>query len=222
MILIAPSLLSADFSRLAEAVRTVEKAGADLIHIDVMDGHFVPMLTFGPGLVAALKKATSLPLDVHLMVDDPAEMIPLFAEAGADWISIHVEASPHLHRDISAIRAAGRKAGVVLNPATPTAALEAILPDVDFVLVMCVNPGRGSQPFIAASHDRIRTIRGMIEQRRLSALVEIDGGVNLDNFERLADDGAQVFVAGNAVFGRPDPAEAVRTMRDIAGRKERR
>lgn len=222
MILIAPSLLSADFSRLADAVRTVEKAGADLIHVDIMDGHFVPQLTFGPALVASLKKVTSLPLDVHLMVDTPSEIIPLFAEAGADWISIHVEATPHLHRDISAIRAAGRKAGVVLNPATPPAALDAILPDVDYVLVMCVNPGRGSQPFIEASHGRIRTIRETIEKRNLRALVEIDGGVTLKNFEQLVGDGAQVFVAGNAVFGHPDPAEAVRTMRAIASRGERR
>lgn len=222
MIQIAPSLLSADFSRLADAVRTVEKAGADLIHVDVMDGHFVPMLTFGPAHVAALKKVTALPLDVHLMVDNPSAMIPLFAEAGADWISIHVEAAPHLHRDLSAVRRAGCKAGVVLNPATPLAALEAILPDADFVLLMSVNPGRGSQPFIEASHERIRLLRRRIEERGLRTLVEIDGGVNLENFERLCEDGAQVFVAGNAVFGSPDPAGVIRTMRDIAARKERR
>ncbi|HNQ80410.1 MAG: ribulose-phosphate 3-epimerase [Acidobacteriota bacterium] len=222
MIQIAPSLLSADFSRLADAAHMVEKAGADLIHVDVMDGHFVPMLTFGPAHVAALKKVTALPLDVHLMVDNPSAMIPLFAEAGADWISIHVEAAPHLHRDVSAIRRAGRKAGVVLNPATPLTALEAILPDADFVLLMSVNPGRGSQPFIEASHERIRLLRRRIEERGLRTLVEIDGGVNLENFERLCEDGAQVFVAGNAVFGSPDPAGVIRTMRDIAARKERR
>lgn len=222
MIQIAPSLLSADFSRLADAVRTVEKAGADLIHVDVMDGHFVPMLTFGPAHVAALKIVTALPLDVHLMVDNPSAMIPLFAEAGADWISIHVEAAPHLHRDLSAVRRAGCKAGVVLNPATPLTALEAILPDADFVLLMSVNPGRGSQPFIEASHERIRLLRRRIDERGLRTLVEIDGGVNLENFERLCEDGAQVFVAGNAVFGSPDPAGVIRTMRDIAARKERR
>ena len=222
MIQIAPSLLSADFSRLADAVHMVEKAGADLIHVDVMDGHFVPMLTFGPAHVAALKKVTALPLDVHLMVDNPSAMIPLFAEAGADWISIHVEAAPHLHRDLSAVRRAGCKAGVVLNPATPLAALEAILPDADFVLLMSVNPGRGSQPFIEASHERIRLLRRRIDERGLRTLVEIDGGVNLENFERLCEDGAQVFVAGNAVFGSPDPAGVIRTMRDIAARKERR
>ena len=222
MIQIAPSLLSADFSRLADAAHMVEKAGADLIHVDVMDGHFVPMLTFGPAHVAALKKVTALPLDVHLMVDNPSAMIPLFAEAGADWISIHVEAAPHLHRDVSAICRAGRKAGVVLNPATPLTALEAILPDADFVLLMSVNPGRGSQPFIEASHERIRLLRRRIDERGLRTLVEIDGGVNLENFERLCEDGAQVFVAGNAVFGSPDPAGVIRTMRDIAARKERR
>lgn len=222
MIQIAPSLLSADFSRLADAAHMVEKAGADLIHVDVMDGHFVPMLTFGPAHVAALKKVTALPLDVHLMVDNPSAMIPLFAEAGADWISIHVEAAPHLHRDVSAVRRAGRKAGVVLNPATSLAALEAILSDADFVLLMSVNPGRGSQPFIEASHERIRLLRRRIEERGLRTLVEIDGGVNLENFERLCEDGAQVFVAGNAVFGSPDPAGVIRTMRDIAARKERR
>jgi ribulose-phosphate 3-epimerase len=222
MVLLAPSLLSADFSRLAEAVRTVEGAGADLIHVDIMDGHFVPALTFGPGLVAALKKITALPLDVHLMVDDPAGMIPPFIEAGADWISVHVEATPHLHREISTIRAAGRKAGVVLNPATPLSALEAILPAADFVLLMTVNPGRGSQPFIEASHERIRRLREMIRDRNLPALVEIDGGVNLKNFGSLCEDGAQVFVAGNAVFGAPDPAEAVRAMRKIAAGKDGR
>jgi len=222
MILIAPSLLAADFTRIADAARTVEKAGADLIHVDIMDGHFVPTLTFGPALVKALKKVTALPLDVHLMVDNPTEMIPPFLEAGADWISIHVETTPHLHRDVSAIRQAGRKAGVVLNPATPLASLDAILPEVDYVLLMTVNPGKGSQPFIEASHDRIRSLRRTIGDRGLSALVEIDGGVTLRNFERLCEDGAQVFVAGNAVFGHPDPAEAVRMMRDMAARKENR
>jgi len=222
MILIAPSLLSADFTRIAEAVRTVEKAGADLIHVDIMDGHFVPTLTFGPALVTSLKKVTSLPLDVHLMVDNPTEMIPPFIEAGADWISVHVETTPHLHRDISTIHAAGRKAGVVLNPATPLSALDAILPEADFVLLMTVNPGKGSQPFIETSHERIRRLRKTIEERGLPTLVEIDGGVNLKNFERLCEDGAQVFVAGNAVFGHPDPAEAVRTMREIAARKDHR
>ena len=220
MIFIAPSLLSADFARLEEAVRLVETAGADLIHVDVMDGHFVPNLTVGPALVSRLKAAPHLPLDVHLMVGRPDVVAPWFVEAGADWISIHAEASPHLHRDISAIKSAGRKAGVVLNPATPLSALDEILPDLDHVLLMCVNPGRGSQPFIAASRAKIRSLRRRIHERRCAALIEIDGGVNLDNVGGLAADGAQVFVAGNAVFGAADPAEAVRRMKTLAEKGE--
>jgi len=220
MVLVAPSLLSADFARLEDAVRLVETAGADLIHIDVMDGHFVPNLTFGPALVARLKAATALPLDVHLMVSRPDVVAPWFIEAGADWISIHAEASPHLHRDVSAIKSAGRKAGVVLNPATPLSTLDEILPELDYVLLMCVNPGRGSQPFIGSSRPKIRNLRRRIHERRLPALIEIDGGVNLDNIAGLAADGAQVFVAGNAVFGAADPAEAVRRMKTLAAKGE--
>ena len=216
MAFIAPSILSADFARLADAVRLVESAGADLIHVDVMDGHFVPNLTFGPRLVERLKGATRLPLDVHLMVDRPDAVAPWFIEAGADWISIHAEASPHLHRDVAAIKTAGRKAGVVLNPATPASALDEILPELDYVLLMCVNPGRGSQPFIGSSRAKIRGLRRKIHEKRLSALIEIDGGVNLDNIAGLAADGAQVFVAGNAVFGATDPAQVVRRMKALA------
>jgi len=218
MVLIAPSILSADFTRIAEAVETVEEAGADLIHVDIMDGHYVPNLTFGPQLVASLKKKTSLPLDVHLMVDNPNAVIPWFLEAGADWISIHGEASVHLHRDISLIRDSGRKAGVALNPATPIQGLQDILKDLDFVLLMCVNPGRGSQKFIERSHERIQHLRGWIREQHLTTLVEIDGGVNLQNIGVLARDGAQVFVAGNAVFNDPNPRQAVSLMKEIAGR----
>jgi ribulose-phosphate 3-epimerase len=218
MVLIAPSLLSADFARLEDAVRLVETGGADLIHVDVMDGHFVPNLTFGPRLVARLKTATRLPLDVHLMVSRPDVVAPWFIEAGADWISIHAEASLHLHRDVTAIKAAGRKAGVVLNPATPLSALDEILPELNHVLLMCVNPGRGSQPFIGSSRPKIRDLRRRIQERQLSVLIEVDGGVNLDNAAALAEDGARVFVAGNAVFGAPDPAEVVRRMRALAGK----
>jgi ribulose-phosphate 3-epimerase len=218
MFLIAPSILSADFARIAEAVKVVEEAGADLIHVDIMDGHFVPNLTFGPQLVASLKKKTRLPLDVHLMVDRPDAVIPWFLEAGADWISIHGEATGHLHREISVIREAGRKAGLALNPATPLHLLDDILEDLDFVLLMCVNPGRGSQKFIDASHLKIQRLRRRLREQNLATLLEIDGGVNLQNLEVLAKDGARVFVAGNAIFNHPNPRQAVSLMKEIAGR----
>jgi len=218
MILIAPSLLSADFTRLAEAVRRVDEAGADLIHVDVMDGHYVPNLTFGPGLVKALKRVTRLPLDVHLMVESPDLMIPWFLEAGADWISFHAEASVHHHRDIGLVKSAGRKVGLALNPGTPLGVLEDVLRDLDFVLLMCVNPGRGSQPFIEASRDRIRRLRRWIRETGAAALVEIDGGVNAANIAALAEDGVQVFVAGNAVFSHPDPGEAVAALKSLGRR----
>jgi ribulose-phosphate 3-epimerase len=218
MILIAPSILSADFARIAEAVKVVEEAGADLIHVDIMDGHFVPNLTFGPQLVSSLKKKTRLPLDVHLMVDRPDAVIPWFLEAGADWISIHGESTGHLHREISVIREAGRKAGLALNPATPLHLLDDILEDLDYVLLMCVNPGRGSQKFIDASHQKIQRLRRRLREQNLATLLEIDGGVNLQNLEVLAKDGAQVFVAGNAIFNHPNPRQAVSLMKEIAGR----
>ena len=217
MVLIAPSLLSADFTRLEEAVRLIEEAGADVVHVDIMDGHFVPNLTIGPRVVELLKSKTRLPLDVHLMVDTPSVVVPWFLDAGADWISIHAEASPHLHRDIAVIKNAGRKAGVALNPATPLVALQEILRDLDFVLLMCVNPGRGSQPFIEASREKIRALRRWRDDLGLGRpWIEIDGGVNLRNLNDLAWDGAEVFVAGNAVFNAPDPLEAVRQMRAAA------
>ncbi len=217
MILLAPSLLSADFARLGEAVAAAEAGGADWIHVDIMDGHFVPGLTFGPGLVARLKKLTRLPLDVHLMVDNPRETMPWFLDAGADAVSIHAEATAHLHRDVGTIRQAGRKAGVALNPATPLSALDEILGDVDYVLLMCVNPGRGSQPFIESSRRKIGALRRRLAERPGPApLIEIDGGVNAGNIAGLAAAGAEVFVAGNAVFGRPDAAAAVAFLRALA------
>jgi ribulose-phosphate 3-epimerase len=220
MILVAPSLLSADFGRLAEAAAAAEDGGADWIHVDIMDGHFVPNLTFGPALVARLKKATRLPLDVHLMVDRPGAIAPWFIEAGADWISIHAEATAHLHRDIAAIKNAGRRAGAALNPATPLGVLDEILPDLDYVLLMCVNPGRGSQSFIESSRRKIRALRASLREAGLAALVEIDGGVSLDNMAALARDGVQVFVAGSAVFNHPEPRAAVQAMKAIARKAE--
>ena len=217
MILVAPSLLSADFSRLGEAAAAAEAGGADWIHVDIMDGHFVPNLTFGPGLVAWLKKKIHLPLDVHLMVDNPRETVPWFLDAGADAVSIHAEATPHLHRDVRTIKDAGRKAGVALNPATPLSVLDEILGELDYVLLMCVNPGRGSQPFIESSRSKIAALRGRLAGRPSGGpLIEIDGGVNAANMASLAADGAQIFVAGNAVFNQPDPAQAVARLKAIA------
>ncbi len=216
MALIAPSILSADFARLGEAVALAEKAGADLVHIDVMDGHFVPNLTLGPQLVASLRKMTRLPLDVHLMIDDPRAFIPAFSEAGADWISFHLEASAHLHKDVSLVRELGRKAGLALNPATPISLLEEILPDLDFVLLMSVNPGWGGQRFIPSARKKIKALGTRIRERGLDVLIEVDGGVNLGNFEDLVADGADVLVAGSAIYAAPDPAAVIRRMKDTA------
>jgi ribulose-phosphate 3-epimerase len=216
MALIAPSILSADFARIGEAVALAEKAGADLVHIDVMDGHFVPNLTLGPQLVASLRKMTRLPLDVHLMIENPRAFIPAFSEAGADWISFHLEASAHLHKDVSLVRELGRKAGLALNPATPVALLEEILPDLDFVLLMSVNPGWGGQRFIPSSRKKIRSLGSRIRERGLDVLIEVDGGVNLGNFEDLVADGVDVLVAGSAIYAAPDPAAVIRRMKESA------
>jgi ribulose-phosphate 3-epimerase len=217
MALIAPSILSADFARIGEAVALAEEAGADLIHIDVMDGHFVPNLTLGPQLVASLRKMTRLPLDVHLMIEEPRAFIPAFSEAGADWISFHLEASAHLHKDVSLVRELGRKAGLALNPATPIGLLEEILPDLDFVLLMSVNPGWGGQRFIPSSREKIRSLGTRIRERGLDLLLEVDGGVNLGNFEDLIADGADVLVVGSAIYAAPDPASVIRRMKETAG-----
>jgi len=217
MALIAPSILSADFARIGEAVALAEEAGADLVHIDVMDGHFVPNLTLGPQLVASLRKMTRLPLDVHLMVENPRAFIPAFSEAGADWISFHLEASAHLHKDVSLVRELGRKAGLALNPATPIALLDEILPDLDFVLLMSVNPGWGGQRFIASSRKKIRSLGTRIRERGLGVLVEVDGGVNTGNFEDLVADGTDVLVVGSAIYTAPDPASVIRRMKEAVG-----
>jgi ribulose-phosphate 3-epimerase len=218
---IAPSILSADYLNLESSVRMVEEAGADLIHVDIMDGHFVPNLTFGPHLVAALRKKTALPLDVHLMVDNPPFAIPLFAQAGADWISIHPETSLHLHKDITSIKELGKKAGVVLNPATPLQSISEIIHEVDYILVMSVNPGFGGQTFIEHSRDKIRRLKMWLEDLNLDIPIEIDGGVTLDNIEHLIKDGVSLFVSGSGVFNQKDPRQVLKKMKEIAGRYEK-
>lgn len=218
--LVAPSILSADFSRVGEAVRLADSAGADLIHVDVMDGHFVPNLTLGPALVTAVRKLTRLPLDVHLMVEDPERFIPLFAEAGADWISIHVEATPHLQRHLACIRDLGRKAGAALNPGTPLVTLEEALDDLDFVLLMSVNPGWGGQGFIPSSREKVRRLRAMLDRAKRPVPIEMDGGIKLDNVAGLFQDGLDIAVAGSAVFEAEDPAAAIKEFKQIASAAE--
>jgi ribulose-phosphate 3-epimerase len=202
--LIAPSILSADFGRLAEEVRAAEKAGADWIHADVMDGHFVPNITFGPLVVKAVRAVTDLPIDVHLMIESPDRFIEDFAAAGADWISVHVETCPHLNRTLQRIHETGLRAGVVLNPSTPLAAVDWVLEYVDYLLVMSVNPGFGGQKFIPNSLQKVRDLRLRLGERNLPALIEIDGGVNDATIGDLAAAGADVFVAGSAIFGQSD------------------
>jgi ribulose-phosphate 3-epimerase len=213
MLKIAPSILSADFARLGEEVRAVAAAGADYIHIDVMDGHFVPNLTIGPLVVEAVRKVTDLPLDVHLMIEAPDRYIGDFAQAGADIITVHQEAVPHLHRTVQLIKGLGKKAGVSLNPATPVQSLDVILADLDLVLVMTVNPGFGGQGFIASGLDKIAALRSEIDRRGLTVELEVDGGVKPDNIGRIAAAGADVFVAGSAVFGSTDYAATIAALR---------
>ena len=212
--LISPSILSADFARLADAVQQVEAAGADWIHVDVMDGHFVPNLTVGPPMVEALRKVTTLPLDVHLMMTNPDEFIPEFVKAGADILTVHVETCPHLHRTIQSIKEHGVKAGVSLNPATSATTLEHTLGDVDLVLVMSVNPGFGGQKFIDSTLDKIRQIRAMISASKGSPYLEVDGGITVKNVTSVLKAGANVLVAGSAIFGSdnmPDTIQQLRT-----------
>jgi ribulose-phosphate 3-epimerase len=214
-ILIAPSILSADFARLADEVAAVERAGADILHIDVMDGHFVPNLTIGPPIVAALRKVTKMPLDVHLMITNADDFIAEFAEAGADYLTVHVEACPHLHRTVQSIKEHGVKAGVTLNPATSLTTIEDILPDVDVVLIMSVNPGFGGQKFITSSLQRITSVRAMIDRIGSRALLEVDGGVKIDNAAQVLAAGADVLVAGSAIFSSRDYAATIAAMRSV-------
>jgi ribulose-phosphate 3-epimerase len=214
-LMMAPSILSADFSRLGEEIRAVEKAGADIIHVDVMDGHFVPNITIGPPVVASVRKITDLPLDVHLMITDADRYIEDFARAGADWITVHVEVCPHLHRTVGRIKELGKKAGAVLNPATPLASLDEILGDLDLVMLMSVNPGFGGQSFIRSSIKKIQTLRKMIAERGLGVGIEVDGGISPATIGDVAGAGANIFVAGSAVFGQQDYAKVIREMKSI-------
>ncbi|WP_373047061.1 ribulose-phosphate 3-epimerase [Vulgatibacter sp.] len=217
--LIAPSILSADFGRLAEEVRAIEAGGCDLVHVDVMDGRFVPNITIGPLVVQAVKKTATRPLDVHLMIVEPEKYVEAFVDAGADIVTVHVEASPHLHRTLQQIRKAGAKAAVSLNPSTPVSSIEYVLEDLDMVLVMSVNPGFGGQSFIPSALRKIRALREMAEARGLHDLwIEVDGGIGPQNIAEVAAAGANVFVAGSAVFGKPDYGAVIRQLRENASR----
>jgi len=217
--LIAPSILSADFGRLAEEVRAIEDAGCDLVHVDVMDGRFVPNLTIGPLVVKAVKQRARKPLDVHLMIVEPEKYVDAFVEAGADILTVHVEASPHLHRTLQQIRKAGARPAVALNPHTPLSSIENVLEDLDMVLVMSVNPGFGGQSFIPQALRKIRELRRMADERGLTDLwIEVDGGIGPKNVGEVAAAGANVFVAGSAVFNTPDYAAAIAAIRENAAR----
>jgi ribulose-phosphate 3-epimerase len=215
-VLIAPSILSADFAALGDAVAAVQRGGADLIHVDVMDGHFVPNITIGVPVVQSLKRIARVPLDVHLMIEDPDRYLEAFADAGAAMISVHAEVLPHMHRTVHAIKARGVKAGVVINPATPAAALSDIAADVDYVLVMSVNPGFGGQSFIPRSESKVRAVRALLDAAGNDAPVEIDGGIDLHTVARVVAAGARMIVAGSAIFNTPDPERAVRDLKAAA------
>ena len=221
MELIAPSILSADFTCLGKEVSAVEKAGADWIHIDVMDGQFVPNITYGPIIVEACKRATALPLDVHLMIETPDLIIPDFAKAGADYISVHAEACPHLHRSLQLIKEHHVKAGVALNPATPLSAIAHIVDQLDFVLVMSVNPGFGGQKFIQSCIAKIEALFHLLKEQNSHALIQVDGGINLDTIDLVAQAGAKCFVAGSAVFNTQDYAGTIAKLRDAIDPKPR-
>jgi len=211
---IAPSILSADFSRLNEEIEAVKRGGATILHVDVMDGHFVPNLTVGLPVVKSIAKSTDLPIDAHLMISEPGRYAEQFVAAGASMVSVHVEADAHLHRTLASIKTAGAQAGVVLNPATPIESLTEALVYADYVLVMSVNPGFGGQKFIPTSIDKLRRLRRMIDHRQLDVRIEIDGGVDLENIANVVAAGAEIIVAGSAIFGAANPESAVRELRD--------
>ena len=219
----APSILSADFSRLGDEIRAVDQAGAEVIHVDVMDGHFVPNITIGPLVVKAVRQVTARVVDVHLMIENADRYLESFAEAGADWITVHVEACPHLHRTVSRIRELGKKAGVVLNPATPLETLDFILEEVDLVMLMSVNPGFGGQSFIRSTLRKISQLKKRIDELGLAVGIEIDGGISPATIGEVAEAGANIFVAGSAIYGRADYRAEIKKMRELAeaGRKRR-
>lgn len=214
MIEIAPSILSADFARLAEEIQAVERAGASLLHVDVMDGRFVPNITIGLPVVRAISRATRLPLDAHLMIVEPGRYAEQFVAAGAQMVSVHIEADPHAQRTLSAIRAAGGRAGIAINPATSLSAVEEVLKFADYVLLMSVNPGFGGQKFIPESLDKLRRLRSMIDERGLNTRIEIDGGIDRDNIAEVAAAGAEIIVSGSAIFSAKDPGIAFRELRE--------
>ena len=216
---IAPSILSANFARLADAIKLAEQGNADYLHLDVMDGHFVPAITFGPKMVADLKKITSLPLDVHLMISEPDDYAKAFIDAGADILSIHAEASIHLHRSVQFIKEKGVKCGVAINPSTPLCSIDYILPDIDLLVIMTVNPGFGGQSFIPQMLDKIKQARTLLDKLYPHIQIEVDGGVKKDNISAIAQAGMDIAVAGSAVFGADDPVQAIHELRDSAAIK---
>jgi ribulose-phosphate 3-epimerase len=217
MVKIAPSILSANFLNLGEEIKATERAGADMIHIDIMDGHFVPNITIGPSIVESIRKITSLPLDVHLMIEEPEKYLKDFIKAGADYLTVHLEASVHLHRTVHLIKEDGIKAGVSLNPATPIWNLEHILPDIDLALLMSVNPGFGGQEFILQTLEKIRTLKKLIRDKGLTTFIEVDGGINLDNAHDVASAGADILVMGSAFFNSKDYKTIVKQLRERLG-----
>ena len=213
---IAPSLLSADFSNIEKDIKRVEKGGADVLHLDVMDGHFVPNITFGPFVIKAIKRVATIPLDVHLMIENPGDYIAAFCDAGADYLTVHVEATPHLHRVLQQIRAKGVKAGVSLNPHTPLSTIEEVLGDLDMILIMAVNPGFGGQSFIPNTLDKLKRLQKMLKKHNAEHVeVEVDGGIKLENIREVSEAGCDIFVSGSGIFKADNPIEMIRKMKKV-------